>query len=108
MPGTLVKGHVLHDLTIAADQQMTGDLLFMDIPEVFMRLRVKLVGKQVVDPWPAKFPWRQTDAMNHEKIDGLPGWACIAVWRWVLAGNIEQAVVYPHDSRRLMLNMAAV
>ena len=69
MPRTTSAGHELHQLAVATDKEMTGDLRVGDLSIIRMSERIEVIGKQVDDAGTAKFTGRKTDVVNDQQVD---------------------------------------
>ena len=69
MPGALLKGYVLHDLTIAADQRVGGNREPANLSKVVVRVGAELIAEQLVDPRAAELTGRQADGVNYQQVD---------------------------------------
>ncbi|OQV65345.1 hypothetical protein AK51_21935 [Serratia nematodiphila DZ0503SBS1] len=81
MPGALVEGHILHDLSAAANQAMRRHSQLMDIGEIRVLRRVERAGEQLVDIGAAELAGRQADVVDDQQRGVLVIRAPIAVRR---------------------------
>ena len=65
MPGALKAGYELGNVALAANEKMCRHPLRGDACEIGMRLRIKLIGEELVDCPPAKLSRRQADGVNN-------------------------------------------
>ena len=72
MPGAPMKGHVLHHLAIAPDQQMGRDAQRVDFAEIGMGRRIQRVGEQAIDVVTAELARWQADAVDDQQTDLRP------------------------------------
>src|ERR1700730_8856097 len=91
MPGALPEGYVLHDRAIAPDEGMRGNAPGGDLAEIEVRLGGLGAWEQPVDPRPAEFPGRQTDAVPHQQFGHRARRPRIAVRRQHLAGAAQES-----------------
>jgi len=81
VPGTPLDSDELHQLAVAPDEEMRGDLEPRDLAEVGMRRRVEPVGEQALDGIAAELAGRQADRVDHEQRDLGAGGAVVLVRR---------------------------
>lgn len=70
MPGPGLGVDELHNLTVAPNKEVTGDLNAAQVFEVGVSVPVQAVGKKRFDVWCAVLTWGQADGVNHHQIDG--------------------------------------
>lgn len=67
MPGTIAKRNELHHVTIAPDQQVSGDPEIDNFTKIGMSVGIETIGKKIADVRPAELTGRQTDIVNHQQ-----------------------------------------
>ncbi len=69
MPGPIIEGDELDQVSIALDQAMRRNLEALDLGKIGMPGRIELVGEQLLDETTTIFSGRQADAVNHDQVD---------------------------------------
>lgn len=95
MPGALLTGDELNQLTIAPDEKMRGDTQVADPGKIGMRCGVQRIGEQADDIVAAELGRRQTDRMNNDQRRRFAGWPIVEIRRIDTPGDIEPAGVDP-------------
>ncbi len=67
MPGAIVKRNKLHHVTIASDQQMSGNPEIDNFAKIGMRVGIETIGKKIADMRTAELTGRQADIMDHQQ-----------------------------------------
>ena len=67
VPGSPLEGHELHDLAIAANEQVRRHAQPANLTEIGMHIAIKLIGKQVAHERTAELPGWQADAVNDDE-----------------------------------------
>ena len=67
MPGTIVKRNKLHHVTIAPDQQVSGNPEIDNFAKIGMRVGIETIGKKIADMCTAELTGRQADIMDHQQ-----------------------------------------
>ena len=93
MPRATVKRHVLHDLTVAANERMRGHAEPGDSGKERIRVRRQRVGEERVYPGTPELTGRQTDAVYHHEIDDRRRRPLVAVGGFHLAAPASNPVV---------------
>ena len=83
---------------------MRGNAPVCDVTKVRVSLRIKAIGKQLVDRSAAKATGRQADIMDHQQIDVACSRAGVAIGRSDLAGAAQDAGVV--DSPAIPIRIA--
>lgn len=81
MPGALAEWHVLHDGPGSPDQQMTGNLECRDLAKIGMRIRIELIGEQVINPRTTELARRQRNIVHDDELGPAIMRPLVAVWR---------------------------
>jgi len=90
MPGAIMEGNELKNLTITTDQYMSRYLQTTDIPEIGMRIGIKAVGEKFLDLGSTEPAGREANAMNDDQVGHNPYGSRILIRRWYLAGLYQQ------------------
>lgn len=90
VPGPQVQRYILHDLTVAFDQQMTRDPGIDDFRKVRMLAGIEGVGEQMVDLRSAKLAGRQRDPVDDDQLGFAVGRPLVAVGRRYLARAVDE------------------
>jgi len=67
MPGAIVKRNKLHHVTIASDQQMSGNPEIDNFAKIGMRVGIETIGKKIADMRTAELTGRQADIVDHQQ-----------------------------------------
>src|ERR1019366_3782404 len=81
MPGPITGRHKLRQRAIARDQKMGGNPQRAQLVEIWMRIIVELIAKQVSDKVTAKLSGRQADIVDHQEPNCGTCGACIEIRR---------------------------
>ncbi len=67
MPGAFEERHILNDLAVTTNQQMTGYLQVRYFGKIGMRTGLKIIGKELIDFRATVHSRGQTDTMNDDE-----------------------------------------
>ena len=59
----------LHDLTVAANEEVAGDFGTPDLLKVRMSIPIQAVGEEFFNVWRAVHPRRQADGVDHQQVN---------------------------------------
>lgn len=91
MPCPPAERYELQDLAVTPNQQVRRHPEFVDFAEVGMDIRIQVVGEQGLDERPAKFSWRQADAVNNDQVGLAVAGSFILIRRRALDGWPQEA-----------------
>ncbi len=88
MPGALLSGYKLGELTTPIDKKMRGHPETKQLLKVGVARTIQSVTKKSVHRTRAELSWRQADAVNDQQINLCVRRSRIVIWRIAVAHTL--------------------